>query len=200
MHDHHDQREWQVAVNAHTGRLWRLVGAYGGLYALIGSAVIVAVGLVSQQQVLGVTRQPLPLVWPLTVVHVTLAQLPLRDVFGPMERVSARGATSRALRAAVALLLIGAGIGTYLAARGEHALLVFCLLLTALGFTVAALGRSDCWVWTLGVGLLTVGLAYITPLGGPIGGVLDAIPVAAAATVAVASAVAFIATGRGRRR
>jgi hypothetical protein len=177
------------------------VNAYGGTYVILGSVVAVAVGLIVPSRVLGVTRQPLPLVWPLMVLHVTLAQLPLRDAFGALERVSVRAATSRALRAALTSLSIGVGIGTYIAAHGERELLVLCLLLTALGFSAGAFGRSDCWIWTLTVGMVIVGLVYITPLGQPLSGALGAVPLAAVTAVVLAAAVAFtFGAGRLTRR
>lgn len=180
-----------TTAEGRAGHVWRLVSAYGGMYVIFGSVVAVVVGLILQSRVLGVTRQPLPLVWPLMVLHVTLAQLPLRDAFGSLERVSVRATTSRGLRAALALLSIGVGIGTYIGARGEHALLIFCLLLTALGFAAGTLGRSDSWVWTLTVGMTTVGLVYITPLGQALGDALGTMPVAAVTAVVLVAAVAF---------
>lgn len=177
----------------------RLAHAYSASYALTGALVFSTVGLLLQQQVLGVTRQPLPLAWPLVVVHVSLALLPLRQAFGLLERESLRAPISRAVRALVALLSIGIGLVSYVGIRGEHALLMFCLALGAVGFTAGILGRWSAWVCALGVGMAIVGLVFITPWGASISAVLETFPTAVAAAAVAASATVFIITGPRRR-
>lgn len=167
--------------------LARLAHAYGMTHATLGTAAAVLVGLLVQQNTLGVTRQPLPMVWPIAVLHIVLAQLPLRDLLTPVERVAHRTPLSRAARAGFSVGLLAVGAATYVTAGDSRELLTFFLLLTAVGFTAAALARSDPWVWTLGVGLSVIGLAFVTPAGAAVSDALLAVPVpAAAASAAVA--------------
>ena len=128
------------------------------------------------------------MVWPIAVLHIVLAQLPLRDLLTPVERVAHRTPLSRAARAGFSVGLLAVGAATYVTARDNRELLTFFLLVTAVGFTAAALARSDPWVWTLGVGLSVIGLAFMTPAGAAVNDALLAVPVpVAAASVAVAT-------------
>lgn len=142
----------------------RLARAYGVLLAAALSTVAVVVGVVVQQKSLGVTRYPMPLVWPLSVLHVTFALLPLREVLGPAERVAARGRTARAIRGGVVLALLGTGAVSYVPAQGNATFRIFYFALAAVGFGAAGLVRSsDPWAWTLGVGMAAIGIEFITP-------------------------------------
>ena len=73
----------------------------------------------------------------------------------------------RGIRAIIALVLATTGLVTYISAQGDHALLILFLALAAVGFTAATVSRANPWAWTLGVGMVIVGLMFITPLGGP---------------------------------
>jgi hypothetical protein len=174
----------------------RLARAYGLSYAVLGSAVAVLAGMLVQQRTLGVTRQPLPLVWPIAVLHITLTQLLLPDLLGPTERVALRGHISRAVRAAVSVTLVAIGAATYVTAREDRPLLVFFLLMTTVGFIAAALARTDPWVWTLGVGLTVIGLAFVVPVGGAsVSRVLESVPLPLAAASIVLAAEGYALQG-----
>lgn len=174
----------------------RLAHAYGLAHAALGSTIIVAVGLLVGHLTLGVTRQPLPLVWPLPVLHVVVAQLPLREILGPTERIAVRGAVARGARAALVLLLVSAGAVTYVVNGRERLLLVFFLLLTAVGFTAAAVSRAEPWVWTLGLGMAVVGLAFVTAFGGHVNRALASIPFSVALLLVPASICFYVAPKR----
>lgn len=166
----------------------RLAHAYAMVQALLGSMIIVIIGLALEQKTVGVTRQPLPLVWPLGVLHVVVAQLPLPEILGSLERVAVRGSLARGVRAVLVLVLLTTGSVTYMS--GNRALLAYFLTLAAAGFIAAAVSRADPWVWTLGIGMAGVGLVFITPLGGPISRFLESIPVpVAVASVGIAACV-----------
>jgi hypothetical protein len=168
----------------------RLAHAYGVFHAVLGSVLIVIIGLALDQKTLGVTRQPLPLVWPLAVLHVTVAQLPLREILGPVERIAVRGPLIRAARALLASALLTLGSVTYVAANGSPAFQIFFLLLAAIGFVTAATG-ADPWMWTLGTGMAGVGLEFITPIA-PISRLLSDLPNLAAATAAGLAACLYV--------
>ena len=171
--------------------LGRLLYAYGMAHSLMGTFAAVVLGLLVQEQILGVTRQPLPLVWPVMVLHVVVAQLSLPDLFGPIETVADRSHVSRSIRASFCLLLIAVGATTYVAARGDRALLTFLLLLAALGFVAGALVPIDPWAWTLGVGLLVVGVVFVTPEGTSVSSSLREVPVTMAAASTIVSALGY---------
>jgi hypothetical protein len=174
----------------------RLARAYGLVPAVAGSAALVVVGLVLQSRTIGVTRQPLPLVWPLAVLHVVVAQLLLPDILGAVEQVARRRASVRSARALGALALLLAAPLTY--AAGNRALIVFLLAVAAAGFATAAIGRVEPWVTTLGLGLAGVGLLFITPLGGPISRFLTGVPLGVGAVLVAATAAGYALLQRTR--
>jgi hypothetical protein len=172
---------------------FRLARAYGVLQALLGCLGIVVIGLVVQQQTLGVTRQPLPLVWPLTVLHIVVGQLPLPGIMGSLERVGVRGPWVRGVRALIVLVLLTAVPLTY--ASGNRALVTFFLIVASAGFTAAAVSRTEPWVWSLGPGMVAVGLLFITPWGGPMSRFLENFPVLAGVTLLVLSTCGYVFRG-----
>lgn len=171
----------------------RVTRAYGVVPVTLTSMVIVVVGIVLARTTLGVTRQPLPIGWPLAVLHVVVAQSPLGEVLGSLERIAARGPVVRGLQAVFALLLMSAGMLTYVA--DSPGLLVLFLALGAVGFLTAARPGADPWVWTLGLGMFAVSLIFITPLGDSVLGALVDIPVWAAAGALVLAAGAYLIKG-----
>jgi hypothetical protein len=178
----------------------RLAHAYGVAHAVVGSMLMILVGLGLGPMTLGVSRQPLPLVWPLAVLHVVVAQLPLREILGPAERIAVRGPLTRGARVVIVQLLLLTGPFTYVVATGERLLLVFFLLLTAAGFTAAALSRAEPWAWTLGLGMTVVGLAFVTALGSAVNRGLECIPVPVASLLVVAASCLYVARPVSGRR
>ncbi len=178
----------------------RLAYAYNVLAATAGTVVIVVLGVALRSELVGVTRQPLPLVWPAAAMAVVLSQLPLRDVLHPFDVSAVRAASPRAIRAAVcSFLLIWIGFALVYPI-GDHEFTTFSTLLATVGFGAAAGGRSDAWAWTLSTGMLIIGFMYITPLGLPIGRALESVPVTCSLMLLILSVIAYVALPRTGRR
>lgn len=176
----------------------RLARAYGVDRAAAAAVGVLVVLAFLGQHVIGVTRQPLPLTWPLSVLLVLATQLPLRDVLGPVERVALRSPLARGVRAAICLVLVAVGSAFGVAGHGDPELRVFTLTLAALGF-VAARILEDSWAWILGVGMGWVGLQFVTPLGAGLASALGGVPLPVAAVTLLVSASVYVAAG-GRSR
>lgn len=171
---------------------WRVASAYNLISATIGSIVLTCAAIMVEQKTLGVTRQPLPLVWPLAVLHVTIAQLPLRNILGPLERAIVRGIASRGSRAAFALLTIMSACLTYATVDRRPELAAFLLLLSGCGFLVSTFKGQEAWQWTLALGMLVICLIFMTPLATPIGATLVKISAAGAIAFTTLAGVMYV--------
>ncbi|NLT55602.1 MAG: hypothetical protein GXX79_13785 [Actinomycetales bacterium] len=176
--------------------IFRLSLAYGAIQAALASAAMILLLVLLGRHMIGVTRQPLPLSWPLSVTLVVASQVPLRNALDPLERVAAKAPVMRALRAAFSLLVLALTAAASLVASVDPALLVFIALLAALGFTSVALTGTEPWLWTLPAGMTWVGLQFITPLGTQMASLLSIVPVPVAIVSPILAAALYTVNDR----
>jgi hypothetical protein len=162
------------------------------MQALLASTAVLLAGFIVGQHLVGVTRQPLPLIWPLGVLLVLAAQLPLREIFGLAERVATRSLLTRALRAGFTLLIITIASAVNVATHADPVLQVFLLLLVAVGFATAAVTRTEPWALTLALGMGWVGLQFVTPLGQQMGAFLEDVGLVIATALVIVAAALYV--------
>ncbi|GMA87655.1 hypothetical protein GCM10025868_29050 [Angustibacter aerolatus] len=113
-------------------------------------------------------------------------------MLGPLERVAARGRVTRAVRAALALALVGTFVAAVVVPRGDAVLLTVLGLLAALGFAGAVPLRGEPWAWALAPGAAVTALLFVSPFGEPVDACLVAVPAPVTATLLVLAAAAYV--------
>jgi hypothetical protein len=153
--------------------------------ALLGVGVMAFAG----SNVVAVTRQPLPLVWPLLVVYVTVCLVPLEDVMSGLERTGGRDSIVRAVRFGLvsALLVAGGSVAAWL----DDVPIAWPLTLTAVGLTAFLLAAWPAWASALVFGQSMVCLEFMTPIR-PISGLLAPLPWQVACTAFIVAGVSYV--------
>lgn len=152
-------RAWVIAT--HTDRA-----------ALFSALVILASFMTAPSTIDAGLPVPLHTVWFVHLALVTCAMLPLIPTYTVLGATFPRATQDRALRALSSAVILGASVCVvHWRTSTPGYVLLWCLLLTAVGFIVAALRADLAWMVVLVVGIATIAWEH-TDLSSPMSRVL----------------------------
>lgn len=168
-----------------------LAKAHRAKAAGLGVVCTALAAVAAGSHVVSALRQPLPLVWPLAALQVAFAVVPLGGAFGALGGGAVRARQVRAWSLGLTTTLLGLTATVDHAFYANAAFLTWFVLLAAGGVVAPTITVNQGPAVVLGLGMVSVGLEFMTALA-PISRTVGRLPLAAALALYAACAVAFV--------
>jgi hypothetical protein len=126
----------------------------------VGCSVLLATAL--GDHAVSALRQPLPLVWPLAVLQVAFALVPLGNPFAELAGGAVRARRVRAVNLGATTTLVAVAVTVDHASYDSVAFATWFVLLAGCGVVAATVWGQQALGAVLGLGLVTVGLEFMT--------------------------------------
>lgn len=168
---------------------------WGAAVLGVGCSVLVASALGGHA--VSALRQPLPLVWPLAVLQVAFALVPLGNPFAELAGGAVRTRRVRALNVGTTTTLVAGAVTVDHASYDSVAFATWFVLLAGCGVVAATIRGQQAPGAVLGLGLFTVGLEFITSWA-PITRIAAVVPPALAVALYAVCAGAFVVVAARR--